>query len=103
MARDLCSRSRNLIESVIETELLSGIVLRYRGDPDETHFSTIREELLDCQYLDGLMSKYSKYVHSQSLELPIEMPEPGELMSDFEELVDWIKAFDTSKKLVRSP
>mgnify|MGYP000956893280 CR=1 FL=1 len=74
------------MERVIETELLSGIVERYsRGVKTLSIVELSAIELEDCKYIDGV----TRYAHSQSLELPIVMPEPNELEHDFKELQDW--------------
>ena len=47
----------------------------------------------DCKYFDDLMTKYSRYEHSQPLEAPIPFPEPDELETDFNELKAWQAEF----------
>jgi hypothetical protein len=47
----------------------------------------------DCTLIDDLMTKYSCYEHSQSDEAPVELPEPNELESDINRMVDWHTAF----------
>ena len=39
------------------------------------------------------MTKYSCYEHSQSLEAPVQMPEPNELDTDVDKLLNWHAEF----------
>ncbi|MGI9283642.1 MAG: AAA family ATPase [Endozoicomonas sp.] len=87
----LCSEFRTLLERMIEWELLADVVQRYRraintmGKIDK--LAKISEA--DCKYFDSLMTKYSRYVHSQPPEAPVRLPEPDELEEDFAALKDW--------------
>ncbi len=91
----LCREFRNLLERMIEHELMSGIVRRYeRGIRTKGiigNLAKISEE--DCNLFDELMTKYSSFVHSQPDEVPVPLPKPDELESDFEELRQWRKEF----------
>ena len=95
-AKALCSDFRILLERMIECELLADVVQRHRraintlGKIDK--LSKITE--VDCIYFDNLMTKYSKYEHSQSLESPVLLPEPDELESDFKTLKQWHDEFN---------
>jgi len=51
----------------------------------------------DCTLFDQLMTKYSRYEHSQPLEAPVVMPTPDEMENDFKSLKNWHVAFN--KKL----
>ena len=90
-AKALCSDFRILIERMIECELISGVVERYRraintmGKID--NLAKISEA--DCMFFDELMTKYSRYEHSQPQEAPVLLPEPNELECDFNRLKQW--------------
>ena len=47
----------------------------------------------DCKYLDSMMSKYSKYEHSQARSTPVSMPEPDELEDGLLKLQGWYEEF----------
>ncbi|MEA4890781.1 MAG: hypothetical protein VB070_15090 [Clostridiaceae bacterium] len=94
-AKGLCSDFRNMIERVIEKILLGDVIERYRraintkGKIDKLAKIT----LADCNLLDELMTKYSRYEHSQPNELHLELPLPDEFMNDFTFLKDWCDEF----------
>jgi len=43
----------------------------------------------DCKFFDEMMTKYSKYEHSQSDEAPVTLPGPDELNEDLNNLKKW--------------
>jgi energy-coupling factor transporter ATP-binding protein EcfA2 len=94
-AKALCSDFRILLERMIESELIADVVQRYRraintmGKIDK--LAKITEA--DCKYFDELMTKYSRYEHSQPLEAPVQLPEPDELETDFNGLKQWQAEF----------
>ena len=95
MAKSLCSYFRIIIENVIERELLADVVQRHRraintqGKIDK--LAKIQEK--DCKFLGKLMTKYSRYEHSQSPEAPISLPTPEEMEQDFNALKEWLLEF----------
>lgn len=90
-AKSLCSDFRILLERMIEFELMADVVGRYRRDINTKNkinkLALISEQ--DCQYFDDLMTKYSRYEHSQPLDAPVPLPEPDEFENDFNELKKW--------------
>ena len=94
-AKALCSDFRILLERMIEYELMSDVVQRYRRAINTmgkiSNLAKISEA--DCKYFDNLMTKYSRYEHSQPLEAPVSLPEPDELETDFNALKDWLSEF----------
>jgi hypothetical protein len=95
LAKAICSDFRILLERMIECELLADIVQRFRrklttqGKLDK--LASITGE--DCKLFDELMTKYSRYEHSQPNEAPVAPPTPDELKTDMEALRDWRAAF----------
>lgn len=93
--KSLCKDFRILLERMIECELLSGVVERYRRAINTqgkiSDLAKISTE--DCKYFDELMTKYSRYEHSQPNEAPVKLPEPNEMNSDFEALKQWLAEF----------
>ena len=51
----------------------------------------------DCDFLDDLMTKYSKPLHSSTTEVTNKIPDPEILEKDRQSLKDWIKKFGKSK------
>lgn len=99
MAQSFCSDFRKLIERVIEETLLCNIVLRYRYDVQTKrmrYLSQIEEN--DCKFLYDLMTKYSTYEHSQSIDKTEDLPEPKEIKDDLLELSTWNSAFTKKTK-----
>jgi len=95
LAKAICSDFRILLERMIECELLADVVQRFRravntqGKLDK--LARITAE--DCKIFDELMTKYSRYEHSQPNEAPVAPPTPDELKADLEALRDWRTAF----------
>ena len=95
LAKAICSDFRILLERMIECELLADVVQRFRravntkGKLDK--LARITAE--DCKLFDDLMTKYSRYEHSQPNEAPVAPPAPDELKTDMEALRDWRTVF----------
>ena len=95
LAKSICSDLRILLERMIECELLADVVQRFRravntqGKLDK--LARITPE--DCKLFDDMMTKYSRYEHSQPNEAPVVLPTPDELKADLEALRDWRSAF----------
>lgn len=91
LAQGICSDFRKLLERTVEDDLLNEVVKRHRRsvttDNRLAALSVITLE--DCRFIDNLMTKYSCYEHSQSLEAPIRIPEEPELRADVEALKQW--------------
>ena len=47
----------------------------------------------DCALVDEMMSKYSCYEHSQSAEVPVDVPEPDDLACDIDRMITWHAEF----------
>lgn len=94
-AKSICSEFRILIERIIEQELLGGIVLRHQRKLTTNKklniLTKIKKE--DCDLLEGLMSEFSVYEHSQSAEAPAEPPAPEALELSLKKVIDWNEEF----------
>lgn len=90
-AKSICSEFRILIERMVEYELLSDVVQRYRRAINTSGKINNLAKIsgADCKYFDDLMTKYSRYQHSQPLEAPVALPEPDELERDLNGLKQW--------------
>jgi hypothetical protein len=95
IAKGICSDFRILLERLIENDLLADVVQRFRRSINtigKIHkLAKITQE--DCQLFDELMTKYSKYEHSQSYETPVVLPEPDEIQHDIEKVKTWLDEF----------
>lgn len=95
IAKGICSDFRIILERLIETEMLADVVHRFRRSVNtlgKIHkLALIKDE--DCQLFDSLLTKYSRYEHSQSIESPVFMPTPEELKADMEKVMMWITDF----------
>lgn len=98
-AQSLCSEFRKLIEKTIEYDLMADVVQRHRREIQTKNkiekLSKIKKQ--DCDFLDELMTKYSRYEHSQSSEAPVTLPDPDELDQDLTALKEWRLNFSNRK------
>jgi len=95
LAKGICSDIRILIERLIEKDLLSGVVQRFRRPvhtKDKIH-NLAKINADDCKLLDDYMTKYSKYEHSQPSETPVNIPDPGEIEKDLKDILKWLNDF----------
>lgn len=95
LSQGICSDFRKLLERTVEDDLLNQVVRRHRRsvttDNRLAPLPLISHE--DCQFIDGMMTKYSCYEHSQSSEVPVFIPEADELRVDIESLKEWREGF----------
>ncbi len=97
-AKGVCNNARIVIEKVIEFDLLADVVQRFRR-PITTQgklHNVAKVTPEDCTYIDSLMTKYSRYEHSQPNESPVLSPEPDELEDDLIQLKEWRDNFTKS-------
>lgn len=90
-AQAICSDFRKLLERTVEDDLLHEIVKRHRRSVMTQNKLTglVNIKIEDCEFIDELMTKYSKYEHSQSNETPVEVPDEQTLRQDIEKLRNW--------------
>lgn len=99
-AQSICTETRKLVERMIEVELLADVIHRHRRmiiTKDKLIILTdiVRE---DCILLDEMMTKYSRYEHAQSMEAPVELPLPEELLEDIAKLKKWRDDLEVRRK-----
>ena len=94
-AKALCSDIRITIERLIEWDLLADVVQRFRRPiiTKDKIGKLAKVTAADCAFLDDMMTKYSRYEHSQPQEAPVSMPEPDELGEDLHKLKAWQEEF----------
>ena len=99
-AQSICTETRKLVERMIELELLGDVIQRHRraintqGKLDK--LADITPE--DCAFIDEMMTKYSRYEHAQSLEAPVDPPQPDELMEDIANMKKWRDDLEKRRK-----
>jgi hypothetical protein len=96
----ICTNTRITIEKVIEFDLLADVVQRFRR-PITTQgklHNIAKITPTDCMLIDKLMTKYSRYEHSQPSEVPVWPPDPDELETDLNQLKEWLDEF-TSRRI----
>lgn len=100
LAQGICSDFRKLIERSVEDDLLFKIVVRHRRgiqtDGKLPALLGITHE--DLKRIDELMTKYSCFEHSQSDDIPVQVPESVELKADIESLKLWRDLLDGRRK-----
>lgn len=98
-AKAMTSEFRILLERLVEEVLLYKIVRRFHREIQTKnkleHLTKINKD--DVLLIDGMMTKYSTYEHSQPSELPLPMVKADALKEDFVKIVDWIKEFKSRK------
>ena len=94
-AKALCSDFRILVERMVECHLLADVVQRYRRAINTMGKieGLAKISRSDCTLIDDMMTKYSRYEHSQPVEAPVAMPLPEELETDFTKLQSWHSEF----------
>ncbi len=89
--KSICTDLRIVIERLIENDLLGDIVQRHRCElhtKDKLSHLT-KVSIDDCRLLEGLMTKYSAFEHSQSPEAPVDIPPPDVIAADVDSLLRW--------------
>jgi hypothetical protein len=94
-AKAICRDTRIMLERLVEDTLLNGIVLRFRRSvqTDNRIGNLGKIQSSDCKLIEDMMTKYSRYEHSQSKEAPVALPPPDEITSDLLKLQQWHKEF----------
>ena len=94
-AKAICSDTRILVERLVEDILLNGVVLRFRRSLQTNGRinSLSKIQVADCKLIEEMMTKYSRYEHSQPKEAPVALPEPDEITTDLNVLQEWLKTF----------
>lgn len=94
-AKAICSNARITIERVVEYDLLADVVQRFRR-PINTQgklMNVAKVSPEDCSFIDGMMTTFSKYEHSQPNEAPVSIPLPNELETLLISLKNWRDEF----------
>ena len=96
LAQAICRDTRATLERMVERDLLFEIVRRFH--PELQTKGKLRGlakiEISDCEFIDDMMSYFSKFIHSQSEETPNPPPEADELEKALNKIKDWRDNFD---------
>ena len=89
--KSICSDFRMLVERSVENDLLCGIVQRYQRPVHSLKLKDLAKkfEKSDCELLESLMTKYSRFEHSQPAESPVQLPELSDVLADMKMLKNW--------------
>ena len=100
-----CSNFRILVERSVEDDLCSGIVNRYRREIKTLNKLKRLNAITpaDCALIDGMMTKYSAFEHSQPTDTPSWLPEPDDLLADVQAMLDWTKEFNKRAEAAAKP
>lgn len=94
LLHSLCSSLRNIVEQGVEMVLLSQVVTRF-----DYSVKTLRLRYLhainddDISIFEEMMTKYSFYDHSHSVERQIELPKVEDVENDIIKLQNWYSDF----------
>lgn len=95
----ICTTFRNIVEYGVEHDLLSGVVSRFDRNVSTQklrYLKVITEA--DIALFERMMTKYSYYDHSHSVETPISLPEIDDLENDLKEMKTWVEGFKKRTK-----
>lgn len=105
LLKSACSNFRILVERSVEDELCSGVINRFRREVRTLNVLQRLHAITadDCALINKMMTKYSAFEHSQSIETPTWLPEPDELLADVQTMLDWIKEFNGRAEVAAKP
>ncbi|VWB51058.1 hypothetical protein BLA14095_02209 [Burkholderia lata] len=90
-----CGDFRILVERSVEKVMLSGLIERFRRSVQTQQIRSLAKITPeDCVLVDQMMTKYSRFEHSQSAEVDANLPGVDELADDLKIMIDWIGEFD---------
>ena len=98
-AKYICSTFRTLVENSVEKILVNGVVARFRRSVETKNKIGALAKITsdDCALIEDLMTRYSVFEHSQSNELPAEIPDYDQLKEDIEKFATWVNEFTVRK------
>lgn len=95
LAKSLCSDIRILVERIVELDFLADVIQRHRRAVHTLNKVDQLAKIIpeDCTFIEKLMTDYSGFEHSQSLEFPVEVPTPDEIESTLDSIIKWHTEF----------
>lgn len=97
----LASNFRVVVEDAIESTLLQKVIIRFNPKITSSKIKKLSKiSVNDCVLLDKLMTRYSKYVHPQSVEIAKIHPSQllKEIEKDFDDFKNWKTEFKKKTK-----
>lgn len=96
----ICRNIRILLERVVEKELVNEVIRRFNPEVQTKNKiqALAKVTMEDCNFIDGLMTKYSSFEHSQPEETPIKLPQPDEIEQDLNAIAEFIKKLKERNK-----
>ena len=92
--KSACGDFRILVERTVEKVMLDGILERFRRSVQTKQIKTLAKiNIGDCALIDEMMTKYSRFEHSQSDEMAGALPTVDELHEDLSKVIVWIDEF----------
>lgn len=89
-----CGDFRILIERTVEKILLNGLVERFRRLVQTKQIKTLAKITADdCSTVEEMITKYSRFEHSQPDELPGALPSVDELATELDMVITWVDGF----------
>jgi hypothetical protein len=94
-AKAICKDLRITLERLVEVVLLNRVVERFSREVQTKGklLSLAKISAADCELIDGLMTKYSFYEHSDPDESPVPVPDPEEIERDLKSIAAWCQEF----------
>jgi hypothetical protein len=98
-AKYICSTFRTLVENSVEKLLINSVITRFKRSivTKDKIASLAKITADDCVLIEDLMTRYSVFEHSQSVELPAETPDYDKLKEDIERFATWVNEFTDRK------
>jgi hypothetical protein len=95
-ATAICRESRALLERIVEKDLIAEVVRRFNPEIQTKGklMKLARIEISDCEFIDEMMSYFSRFIHSQSDETPAPPPEIEELQEQLNRMRVWRTEFE---------
>ncbi|KWC64954.1 AAA family ATPase [Burkholderia ubonensis] len=92
--KSACGDFRILVERAVEKVMLDGLLERFRRSIQTKQIKTLAKiNIGDCALIDKMMTKYSRFEHSQSDEIAGTLPDLDDLNEDLNKVIEWIDEF----------
>jgi ABC-type hemin transport system ATPase subunit len=95
-ANAICRDARATLERIVELDLVAEVVRRFHPEIQTKNklAKLAKIEIGDCEFIDGMMSYFSKFIHSQSVETPAPPPPEDELQEALNQIKNWRDTYD---------
>jgi energy-coupling factor transporter ATP-binding protein EcfA2 len=95
-ANAICRDARATLERMVELDLVAEVVRRFHPEIQTKNKLTklAKIEIGDCEFIDEMMSYFSKFIHSQSVETPAPPPPEDELQEALNQIKKWRDTYD---------